>query len=413
MYSIPENNTIQYLAPIQCGTWLGFRESAWNRSWYASECAVILENRLSVLNTPLTRECDLHSYTDGCRLINPNPTKPIIIPHCRTNSGLNECGIRAPCPDPNPCGLGEFIEDNLNKTCKSRTYLALNVAANESNCQAWHEHAFLMDDYCVAACGRLDYECTLNETATTSIPPCDVVRGTDSIIITPNICAVPMPSNAFAGFRNGYLGKTAISNSECAASPNCTSLFFCFHIEGLDIMLLPDGDKNLPQCKGNLSQRCKINFPCGHNDEPELPFVCGKGPLSLSEAMWTRMGVYNCGWFVARDWLVVVSWAGSMWGAFCAMDNAKLNNATTAALLLLGLLLSLVWEFALVSLCVGAGVYCVLWWWNGGKRSDGYREVQQNEGYREVQQNEGYNRLHGLTPGNVVSTSSKGRIFTP
>jgi hypothetical protein len=85
------------------------------------------------------------------------------------------------------------------------------------------------------------------------------------------------------------------------------------------------------------------------------------------------MGVYNCEWFAARDWLVVGWWAFSICGAFIAMDIAKLNNAKTAALLLLGLLCSVVWEFTLVSVCVGAGVYYVLWWSSGGKKEEQHR----------------------------------------
>jgi len=344
-----------YLAPIQCGVWLGARDSAWDKSWFGSGCFSILDNRFAK-NPVSVRECGVDRFTTGCRFLD---TSQRWVPNCR-ESNLTECGVQVVCPVQNPCGLGLDIDTNLDNkfaTCAAKTHLALNVSADETNCYLWNPHAFLLDGYCVSACGRLDNQCILNGI---HVPPCNTIRSfqDDSVVsISPEICSVPMPPDTYAGFRNGFYGMSRIENSKCLVTPNCTSLVMCFKIEGLDITPLSYAlSSDIPLCMGNLSQRCKIEYPC---PLPDTPFQCSSGVLGISEAIYTRFGVYSCPWFSVRDGFIIFLWACSFLGSCVWLgndDTAKkyhLSHLGTCEFIFLYLLVasfwvgvSCVWDFA-------------------------------------------------------------------
>jgi hypothetical protein len=79
-YAKSDTGAELYLAPIKCGAWLGVRDSAWNMSWFESDCFSILENRFA------TNAANLSAYTDQRQ-----------VPECRV-SGLTECVVNVACP---------------------------------------------------------------------------------------------------------------------------------------------------------------------------------------------------------------------------------------------------------------------------------------------------------------------------
>lgn len=351
------HNAKLFLAPIKCGTWLGARDSAWKMSWFASDCFNILENRFAD-DLASVKGCGVDRYTTGCRFLDTNQRW---VPECRT-SNLTECGVKVACPPQNPCGLGATIDANLDNAvsnCPTQTHLALNVSADETNCYSWNENAFLLDGYCVSSCGRLDNQCELDGVR---VPPCNTVRTfqDNSIIsISPTICAVPMPSDTFAGFRNGFYGMSRLKGSQCLLTVNCSSRFMCFHIEGLDVTpLFYSLSAKIPVCNGDLSQRCKIEYPC---PVLEIPVQCDSGVLGISEAIWVKFGVYSCPWFTARDAFIIIFWIFSffrVYGWLCGAVIAKqynLDQLSGLGLFFIYLLalsfcvaVSCVWEFAIM-----------------------------------------------------------------
>ena len=348
-----------FLAPIACGTWLGFRDSAWSGSWFASECLAILQNRWEN-KEPVVNPCDVDKYTTGCRFFD---TKQRMVPLCR-QSNSTECGVQIVCPSPNPCGLGPDIDSNLDNaflscdSCQTQTYLALNVSANETNCAAWTPYAFVLDGYCVSSCGRMDGKCTLGNGAI--IPHCNTTRETkinEIIDISPDICSVPMPSDTFTGIRNGFCGMSRVPNSPCLVSTNCTNGALCFIMEGVSFNILPyESSINVPLCKGDPSIRCKIEYPCNEPFE-EASFNCSdnKLPPILSEAIYAPMGVRSCKWFEIRDTITVVFWALSLICITSCLgrpDHALAGDpgglmCLWFLLVLVCMALSCVWEFVL------------------------------------------------------------------
>ena len=357
IYSKLTPNAGIYLAPIACGTWLGARDSAWEKSWFASDCFSILENRLEA-GPASVHECGVDRYTTGCRFLDTNQQW---VPECRTST-ITECGVKVACPSPNPCGLASDIYTNLNNdvaNCATQTHLAVNVSANATTCYDWNEYAFLLDGYCVSSCGRFDNQCVLDGV---HVPPCNTVRSfEDNSIssISPEICSVPMRSDAFAGFRNGFYGMSRVKDSKCLATVNCTSRVLCFTIEGLDITPLAyELSAKIPVCIGDISKRCKIEYPCSI---PVIPSECSSGVLGISEAIWVGFGVYSCPWFTARDGIIVFFWIGSFFWVFTwlsdmdTIEKYNLKELSCFGFIVVYLLatsfwigVSCVWDFAIV-----------------------------------------------------------------
>ena len=387
LYNKSMPGATMYLAPIQCGTWLGARDSAWNKSWFTSDCYSILNNRLEN-NVVDVSACGVDQYTTGCRWLDTNQRW---VPECRF-SNVTKCGVKVACPAQNPCGLGPDIDTNLDNTfsnCRTQTHLALNVSADETNCYLWGEHAFLLDGYCVSSCGRLDGQCILDGV---SISPCNTVRGFQDgsiLSISPEVCSVPMPSDTFTGFRNGFYGMSGVKGSKCLVTPNCTSFFMCFIIEGLSVTPLSyQLSSATPVCNGNLSLRCKIEYPC---PIPQEEFRCGGVVLGISQAIWTKMGVYNCDWFKVKDVFIIIFWVISLiWVYAWAEYN---NDASEAPLerfnmvgcpsfcvyliiLLVLIGLSCIWEFSLLFVCVGVYLYVSS---SQKVNTPSYVQVQQRE----------------------------------
>ena len=342
--------TALYLAPIQCGAWLGARDSAWNMSLFASDCFSILENRFQTDAARLSA-CDVDRYTAGCRFLETNQRW---VPECRI-SNLTECGVKVACPSPNPCGLGPDIGTNLNKNislCTPQTHLALNVSATEENCYSWDKYAFLLDGYCVASCGRMDNQCVLNGVG---VPPC--VRNLQDNSVHPEICSVPMPSDTFSGFRNGFYGMSRVRNSQCLATlANCSSSFWspmCFDIEGLYISPLEFAQSSqIPVCVGDASIQCKIEYPC---PDPDIPFRCD-AVLGISQEIYTRLNVYDCDWFKIRDGIIIGHWILTFIGPciYSTVFDGKLPNDYLVVLIFLVLIgCSFVWEFAWAAFLLG------------------------------------------------------------
>jgi len=86
-------------APIKCGAWLGVRDSAWEKSWFGSQC----------LQT-------LRRGNDPPRLTEYNASTPL----CR-ESAQEACGVQVPCAELCPVtifGLGEAIYSGMGvKSC--------------------------------------------------------------------------------------------------------------------------------------------------------------------------------------------------------------------------------------------------------------------------------------------------------
>jgi len=357
IYNMSRPDVEMFLAPIKCGTWLGARDSAWNQSWFNSDCFSIMDNRYG--NNPVSvRNCDVDRYTSGCRFLDTNQRW---VPECR-HGNLTECGVKVPCPAQNPCGLGSDIDynlDNMFSSCAAQTHLALNVSADEDNCLLWHEFAFLLDGFCVSSCGRIDNQCVLNGV---SIPPCNTVRSFQDgsiLSISPEVCSVPMPSDVFAGFRNGFYGMSRVQNSECSVMPNCTSWFMCFRIEGLSITpLSAEKSKDLPVCNGGPSLECKIEYPCFVPDAV-TPFECKSGFLLISQSIYSQFGVYSCSWFTCRDIITTILWIFSF---PCVCYFGKGSNFIDTYFILVILVcigVSCVWEILVLFVWMYAPVYLI------------------------------------------------------
>ena len=315
-----------YLAPIQCGAWLGIKDSAWQSSWYQSECVAILENLLE--DIPNVTTCDTHQYTQGCRFLDTNQH---LVPRCRETNNTSPCGVMLPCPNRNPCGLGADITTNI-ALCNTSRLLALNVSATEDTCYNWSKTAFLLDGKCVASCGRFyETRCVVDGL---SIPPCEISGG----IISPAVCSVPMSLDSYAGIRNGFYGISRVINSQCLVTLNCTES--CFEMEGFNVTFLPyDGSQQIPLCVGDARQICKIEIPCDTNNAGSL---CSVTILGLSEAIYKS--VDNCTWFQARDAIVVLLWCVSLG---CSVIVDAPSSTWRLLQLLIWAALSCIWEIGL------------------------------------------------------------------
>ena len=369
-----------YLAPIKCSAWLGALDSAWNRSWFSSSCFSILKNRFTPSIASVSK-CDVDTYTTGCRYLDSDQH---FVPECRksssssssssqsyNNNNDDECGVNVQCPDQNPCGLGRYIETNLDSkfsACNTKTHLALNVSVTEEeNCYSWNEYAFWLDGFCVSSCGRIDNQCVLDGV---TVPKCVTVRdyNHDNAILSnsPEICSVPMPYNSFAGFRNGFYGMSRDIGSKCLAVTNCSnSPYMCVKIEGLDISPLADAGliNKLPFCMGNPNIQCKIEYPC-YEDGLIQPEKCGV--LGVSYWLYTAMmGVYSnnsCNdWLKYRDIVTIVClvivFFFCLFGYYSANDKSESVCFAWTALMIVGLVCALVWEFAMVLGGVGFTTY--------------------------------------------------------
>ena len=323
IYNASDTNMSLFMAPVPCGVWLGPRDSSWSKSWFSSQCTAILENRWDTVQAVVS-ECNTTMRTPGCRFLDTNQQ---LVPLCR-ESNLTVCGVQVSCPSKNPCGLFPDLESNLNNKymqCATQTHLALNVSADEANCGRWTPYAFLLDGFCVSSCGRLDNKCILNGA---SVPPCNVQRSFQDgsiVSISPPVCSVPMPSDTFAGFRNGFYGMSGVANSKCLVSIGCTSSAICFQFEGLNITpLVYESSASVPLCNGDASKLCKVEYPCSV-PEPVSVSECSPRVLRISEAMYTGMGARSCEWFLARDIITILAWfmaAVSVWGF--GISNAPL-----------------------------------------------------------------------------------------
>jgi hypothetical protein len=115
-----------------------------------------------------------------------------------------------------------------------------------------------------------------------------------------------MPSNAFAGFRNGFYGMSRAIGSRClVATTNCSSQqFMCFDIEGLRLTPLAyEQSRHIPICIGDNSVQCKIEYPCPA-DTLDVSNACTE-VLRISRAIYTLFNVYDCTWFLVRDVIII------------------------------------------------------------------------------------------------------------
>jgi len=317
-----------YTAPIQCGTWLGVRDSASSSSWYQSECSAILENKLETGDANVSA-CGVDRYTQGCRFLATNQRW---VPECREASNLTECGVYVPCLDRNPCKLGPDIHSNLDPkyfSCNTSRYLALNVSATADDCHGWTDEAFLLDGNCVTSCGRLENQCVVGGQA---VPPCNGGGG---------ICSVPMSPYTFTGYRNGFYGLSRANGSGCMVTVRATCSVLC--PEGLNITAFQP-DEQLPWCIGDPSLDCVIEVPCKRQ--------CKRAVLGISEAIYTLFNVYDCGWFTGRDCLIIVIWVISLCFMLTVMnEHGDMSACRWLCIFVLGMivfgLLSCVWEIML------------------------------------------------------------------
>jgi hypothetical protein len=362
MFGFPVNTDL-YLAPIKCGTWLGERDSSLNHSWFRSPCASILQNRDRLNESAKMKPCGLDSYTTGCRVLGQ------WVQECRT-SKTGECGVQIPCPPPNPCGLDPDINVNLNNafhTCTPTTFLALNVTSTAESCNEWSDLAFLLNGRCVSSCGNVDSKCTLGGK---DIPRCNTVRTGNTISsISPTVCAVPVRSDSYGGVRNGFFGMSRLSGSKCLLSTNCSNIYNCSAIEGINVtssqpFILTD---ILPPCTGDLSKPCKIETPC---TALPIPFTCDDALVGISELIYSRLKIYDCIWFKARDIISIILWALSCVPMLVRMEKTiqwlevedSVFNRTIASLSYTTIFAALatIWEVTAVSIFIGITVLCLL-----------------------------------------------------
>ena len=360
-----------FLAPIQCGTWLGVRDSASNSSWFSSSCFSIFDNRNNLTSDAKISPCGINKYTTGCRFIGP------WVPECR-NSNLDECGVQLPCaPVINPCDLGISINSNLHdkfSACDSVTHLAMNFTATPSNCYQWNVNAFVLDGRCVSSCGIVDHQCTLNGV---TVPVCRATRdyGGALINVTPAICSVPMRADAYSGVRNGFYGMSRVPGSKCLYSTQCANSSSCIQVEGLNVSLLPPFEQTnaLPVCMGYPLKPCKIEYPC---PIIPVPFECATatGAFKVSEAIYSRFGIYNCIWFQVRDGVIIYNWICAILTACYVpatpshivselLTKSHMNHGCSYFFLyLLSVVflggLACVWEFLILVVCVACFVAC-------------------------------------------------------
>jgi hypothetical protein len=404
------SNSSSYLAPVKCGTWMGALDSVWNQSWFSSSCFSILKNRFTPSIASVS-ECDVDTYTTGCRYLDSGQK---FVPECRkkkvsssssNSSSVNDvllldekCGVNVPCPDRNPCGLGRYIETNMDNNrfsaCNTQTHLVLNASVTkEENCySSWNEYAFWLDGFCVSSCGRIDNQCVLQQqlpgtttTTTATVPRCVTVRdyNHDNAILSnsPEICSVPMPYNSFAGFRNAFYGMSRDIGSKClAVTSNCSkspsssspsSSYMCVKIEGLDLSPLVDPVliNTLPFCMGDPNIQCKIEYPCDGDTmmtmSPIQPSDCGV--LGTSYLIYTAMGTtttsnYYCNdWLMTRDWITifffVVVFFLCLYGFYSETNHSDSNFRVWIVIAVVGMACAIVWEFFLVLGGISLTVY--------------------------------------------------------
>jgi hypothetical protein len=336
------------VVPVACGTWMGVLDSARFDSWYNSPCFSILTNRSSP-NINISA-CGASVRTTGCRVME---TKQQWVDECRL-SNSTQCGVKVPCPAPNPCGLGSKFIENLigdKNGCQASSRLVVNISVDaNSSCTDWTDHAFRYNGYCVSACDNTADECVLDRKR---IQPClNLTLGHPQL----SLCYVAMPFSVETGLRNAFYGLTANSGFECnyRVLPQNFSFIQTDFSEGLWI-----SDEfpsyALPDCNGNVTMDCRIRWPC----PPPAPYVyvipkkeCGF--LRISQLMYESMGVYDCGWPLARDAVTVILWWAVVSLVWIGVSERHVRpDVTKSLLVLLALGLVVVWEFtiALIFVC--------------------------------------------------------------
>ena len=247
-----------------CGIWLGVADSMWAGSWFHSSCArAVTANGI--------QDCGTDYYADGCRYQGPSPT---YLTDCRQTAAI-PCAVQAPCPNLNPCGLKPTVLENVGSTCNSSVYVALNQTALDQNaCNAWRADALWWDGVCFASCGDLDYQRQAG--------------------------AVPMPADAWSGFRHAWTGQAQYTGSGQFLQVGPPGQYV---LEGVPLGF--DSDPLLPRCSGRPGQRCRVEYPLLPQaaDPPCVPSILGLivGPSDP----------VLCGYLLARELVVLVLWVVS------------------------------------------------------------------------------------------------------
>jgi hypothetical protein len=81
----------------------------------------------------------------------------------------------------------------------------------------------------------------------------------------------------------------------------------------------------------------------------------------MSEAIYSSFGVYDCGWYVVRDIIIVVLWVVSFCFVCYMMDTIYISEALLFPVAICSFLvlagLSCVWEIGIPVVAVGVAVY--------------------------------------------------------
>jgi hypothetical protein len=81
---------------------------------------------------------------------------------------------------------------------------------------------------------------------------------------------------------------------------------------------------------------------------------CYPRPFLFSQALYSAMGVHDCGWWLGRDIATVVWWAISLCAMYTTMDTREAMSLKVFFLLLVG---GLIWELVVILFYAVAIVY--------------------------------------------------------
>ena len=221
-------------------------------------------------------------------------------------------------------------------------YVVVNPRADTKTCVAWSPLAYWDGFSCMGRCELLGgveesyASCTLNGTRVNAYQTQSSAR----LFVAP--------------IRDGtWLGERDSAWSQSWFNSTCVKV-----LESRWGVGVPETKQTLlvPSCREGALGMCGIMVPC-----PE----CDPEPFLFSQALYSAMGVHNCGWAFARDILMLVGWAGASCLCYCCccacQDHGECQDLQLGHCnVFLLFFVVCVWEFALAAGLLGFLVWTVL-----------------------------------------------------
>jgi hypothetical protein len=270
----------------------------------------------------------VHSKSSGSKKVDSPPPPPPVAsppspappPPCQSVTSdvkYNRERSRA-CYDPDPCVV--LVNPSANTT---------------ASCLAWSPMAYWDGANCVGACELLGGEAT---SATSCLIETEL-----SLLLVPILCGTWLGERDSAWSKSRYKSECVqILENRWDTGPAITSA--CNATRYTLGCTMPETNPTpVPLCRNSTLGTCGVATPCRSNEK--CPGIVVSF-LKVSELMYSPMGVHNCGWFFARDFLTVI-----------CLILVLVGTAGNPGLMIFLWGLCFVWEFVLA---FGLIVCCVV-----------------------------------------------------